>query len=91
MFKSISKKFLCAYMAITIISLLLVAGGVSYFVKQEIYGQRKEFLEQKAFQVYRLFSMLLEDKISTEYFTSTLDMIQNEENLGISLIRRWGV
>ena len=86
MFKSISKKFLCAYMAITIISLLLVAGGVSYFVKQEIYGQRKEFLEQKAFQVYRLFSMLLEDKISTEYFTSTLDMIQNEENLGISLI-----
>jgi signal transduction histidine kinase len=73
-------------MAVTILSLLLIAGGVSHLVKQEIYGQRKEFLEQKAFQVYRLFSMLLEDKISTEYFTNTLNMIQNEDKLGISLI-----
>lgn len=86
MFKSITKKFLFTYMAVTILSLLLIAGGVSHLVKQEIYGQRKEFLEQKAFQVYRLFSMLLEDKISTEYFTSTLDMIQDEDKLGISLI-----
>ena len=30
--------------------------------------------------------MLLEDKISTEYFTNTLNMIQNEDKLGISLI-----
>ncbi|MBC8589197.1 sensor histidine kinase [Paratissierella segnis] len=86
MFKSITKKFLFTYMAVTILSLLLIAGGVSHLVKQEIYGQRKEFLEQKAFQVYRLFSMLLEDKISTEYFTNTLNMIQNEDKLGISLI-----
>lgn len=86
MFKSITKKLLFTYMAISIVSSLLIAGGVSHFVKQEIYGQRKQFLEQKAFQVNRLFSMLIEDKISTEYFTNTLNMIQNDEKLGISLI-----
>lgn len=86
MFKSITKKFLFTYMAISIVSLSLIAGGVSYFIEQEIYGQRKQFLEQKASQVNKLFSLFMEDKISAEYFTSMLNMIQKEENLGISLI-----
>lgn len=86
MFKSITKKFLFTYMAISIVSLSLIAAGVSYFIEQEIYGQRKQFLEQKASQVNKLFSLFMEDKISTEYFTSMLDMIQKDENLGISLI-----
>src|SRR5690554_6425554 len=86
MFKSITKKLLFTYMAISIISLLLTAAGVSYFIKQEIYGQRKQFLEQKALQVNGLFSLLIEDKISTDYFASMLDMIQNEDKIGISLI-----
>lgn len=86
MFKSITKKFLFTYMAISIVSLLLIAGGVSYFIEQEIYGQRKQFLEQKALQVNRLFSLLIEEKISTDYFTSMLNMIQNEEKIGINLV-----
>lgn len=86
MFKSIFKKFLITYMAISIVSLSLIAGGVSYFMVQEVYGQREHFLEQKALQVNRLFTQLIDNKISTEYFNNMLDMIQNNDQLGISFI-----
>ena len=73
-------------MAISIVSLLLIAGVVSYFIGQEIYGQREQFLEQKALQVNGLFTQYINNKISTEYFTNMLDMIQKNDQLGISLI-----
>lgn len=73
-------------MAISIVSLLLIAGAVSYFIGQEIYGQREQFLEQKALQVNGLFTQYINNKISTEYFTNMLDMIQKNDKLGISLI-----
>lgn len=73
-------------MAISIVSLLLIAGVVSYFIGQEIYGQREQFLELKALQVNGLFTQYINNKISTEYFTNMLDMIQKNDQLGISLI-----
>ncbi|ABR46774.1 integral membrane sensor signal transduction histidine kinase [Alkaliphilus metalliredigens QYMF] len=86
MFKSIFKKFLLTYMAISIISLLMVAGVASYFMEQEIYGQREQFLEQKALQVNRLFFQLEDNKISVDYFINMLNMIQTNDKIGISVI-----
>jgi signal transduction histidine kinase len=85
-FKSIFKRILFTYMAISIVSLLLIAGSVSYFMVQEVYGQRQQFLEQKALQVNRLVFQLIDNEISAEYFNNMLDMIQVNDELGISLI-----
>lgn len=86
MFKSIFKKFLFTYMMISFLSLLLIAGVISHFMEQQVYAQREQILEQEALQVNKLFSHLVNNEITTDYFVNMLNMMQINDNLGISLI-----
>lgn len=73
-------------MSLSLISLLLIASVISYFMEQQVYDQRKQLLEQKAIYVNNLFFQLKDDLITSDYFIQALNIMQANDGVGVSVI-----
>lgn len=73
-------------MSLSLISLLLIASVISYFMEQQVYDQRKQLLEQKAIYVNNLFFQLKDDLITSDYFIQALNIMQSNDGVGVSVI-----
>ena|GEM_PF-1065959 len=84
--KSIFQKMMLTYFLILIISLFLIAYITSQFMQQQILEQRRSVLEREALRVSRMYDQLESGVISTEHFMETLNVMQQAENVNISII-----
>ncbi len=84
--KSIFQKMMLTYFLILIISLFLIAYITSQFMQQQILEQRRNVLEREALRVSRMYDQLENGIISVDHFMETLNVMQQAENVDISII-----
>lgn len=84
--KSIFQKMMVTYFLILITSLFLIAYITSQFMQQQILEQRKNVLEREALRVSRMYDQLESGVISPEHFMETLNVMQQAENVNVSII-----
>lgn len=84
--KSIFQKMMVTYFLILIISLFLIAYITSQFMQQQIIEQRRSVLEREALRVSRMYDQLEGGVISVEHFMETLNVMQQAENVDVSII-----
>ena len=83
---SIFQRMMVTYFLILILSLFLIAYITSHFMEQQVIDQRRATLEREALKVHRLFEQLNEGMISSQHFYDTLNILQQSENINISII-----
>jgi signal transduction histidine kinase len=84
--KSIFQKMMLTYFLILITSLLLIAIITSQFMQQQILEQRRSVLEREALRVSRMYDQLETGSMSVEHFMETVNVMQQAENVNISII-----